>query len=259
MQTVVRKLQIAITRRPSSLMQIGERTFAGREWIDAQQALSQHATYCDALAACGFEVRTIEADDALADCSFVEDCAVTLTQSTLICRPGAESRLPEVAAVADALPETQEIVRVQPPATLEGGDVLRFGNRLWVGRSTRTNAGGIAALRAWAEPLGYSVTECAVHGCLHLKTACTFLPDGSLLANEKWIEVPNDLQIVSIADDEPCAGNILLVNETAIAATNQPKTNQMIRDRGFEVIEVDISEFQKAEGGVTCLSILIGN
>jgi len=258
MQTVVRKMKFAVIRKPSSRMQAGERTFASRDEIDSAKALVQHAAYCDALRRLGFEVRTIDADDTLPDCAFVEDCAVTLGQRALICRPGAASRVPEVDAVAAELSKELTCGRIQSPATIEGGDVLRFGKRILVGRSTRTNAAGIAALRSWAEPQGFSVTECRVHGCLHLKTGVTFLPDGSLLAHRQWVDLPQDLNVVPIADDEPTAGNILPVNRTVIAAANQPKTNAIIRRLGFDVVEIDISEFQKAEAGVTCLSILVG-
>ena len=248
---------LTITRKPSLHMESGERTFVERDPIDPAKALVQHSAYCAALTSCGLEVETIEADDSLPDCAFVEDCAVTLGRSALICRPGAQSRTREADSIADELSKTQLVTRVQAPATLEGGDVLRLGTRILVGSSCRTNAEGIAALRDWAEPLGFHVRECDVHGCLHLKTACTFLPDGSLIANRNWVDLPRDLETVDAADDEPWAANILLANGRIVAASSQQKTNAMLRRRGFEVLDVDISEFQKAEAGVTCLSILI--
>jgi len=238
-------------------MRSGERTFVSREPIDTLKALAQHAAYRAALASCGFAVQVIEADSSLPDCAFVEDCAIVLPDAALICRLGAESREREVDAVADELSKYRQAVRVDQPATIEGGDAVRFGDRILVGRSCRTNSDGIEELRRLAEPMGFAVTECTVHGCLHLKTACTFLPDGSLLANQDWIDLPRGVEVLRVADGEPWAGNILLAGQTIIAAGNQPKTNRLLRNRGFDIVEVDISEFQKAEGGVTCLSILI--
>jgi dimethylargininase len=235
----------------------GERTFVGRERIDHDKALAQHAAYCAALEARGFTVRTLEPEVNLPDCAFVEDCAVALREAALICRPGVSSRRSEVDAVAAEIRQFKPTVFAMPPATIEGGDVLIVGDRMLVGRSCRTNDAGIVALRKLAEPMRYRVVECHVHGCLHLKTACTFLPDGSLLANSNWVSLPADHKIVSVPDDEPWAGNILLAGETIVAASSQPRTNKLLRSHGFIVIEVDISEFQKAEGGVTCLSILI--
>jgi len=239
-------------------MQSGERMFIGRALIDCPTALMQHEAYCVALASLRFEIRRIDVDRQLPDCAFVEDCAILLPGVAVICRLGAPSRQREVEAVALELSKFGDAIHVEAPATIEGGDVLRSGNRILVGRSTRTNADGIAALRRIAEPIGLIVTEFVVHGCLHLKTACGFLPDGSLLANPNWVELPDDMRIVRVDDQEPWAGNILLANQTIVAASSQPRTNQMLRDRGFRLIEVDISEFQKAEGGVTCLSILVG-
>jgi dimethylargininase len=257
MQSVVRKLPIAIIRQPSQRMQSGERTFVGREPIDIEKAFAQHAAYCAALKSCGFVVQVMEADDSLPDCAFVEDCAVVLPSAALICRLGAESRLPEVDAVAAEVSKFRQVLRVEPPAMIEGGDVVRLDGSILVGRSCRTNSAGIEALRRLAEPVGFTVTEYKVHGCLHLKTGCTYLPHGALLANRNWIDLPSDAEVHDVAEDEPWAANILLAGSTIIAAGNQPKTNRMLRDLGFEVIAVDISEFQKAEGGVTCLSILI--
>jgi dimethylargininase len=142
------------------------------------------------------------------------------------------------------------------PATLEGGDVLRIGRRLLVGRSCRTNAAGIEALARITDRLGYTVEAVPVRGCLHLKTACTALPDGRLLVNPAWVTL-GGYATIEIAEDEPWAANIALVNGQVLASAAQRRTNVRLRDLGWPVYEVDISEFAKAEGGVTCLSLLV--
>jgi dimethylargininase len=142
---------------------------------------------------------------------------------------------------------------------IEGGDLLRVGRRLLVGLSSRTNAAGIRALEEIVSPFGYEILPIPVHGCLHLKTACTALPDHSLLINPDWLDVAalQGFQCRSILPSEPWAANVALVNGHVIAAANQQASIDQLIDLGFQVHPVDISEFQKAEGGVTCLSLLL--
>ncbi len=180
---------IAFTHLPSPNMQACERTFVPHVSIDLALARQQHAAYCQALADCGIKVRTLDINSALPDCTFIEDSAVVLDEVAIVCSMGTVSRQPEPVGIEAVLQEYRPIERILPPATLEGGDVLRIGRRLLVGQSSRTNAAGIAALRAIAGRFGYAVTSVPVHGSLHLKTACTAVPDGRLLVNPAWVDV----------------------------------------------------------------------
>jgi dimethylargininase len=173
---------------------------------------------------------------------------------------GAPSRRDEPAAVEpELLRHRTTIARIDAPATLEGGDVLRVGRTLFVGATARTNAEGLAALRAIAGPLGYDVRSVRVDGCLHLKTACTALPDGTLLVNPAWIDARDlaGFEVLHVAEGEPDAANVALVGARVLMGAGHKRTTQLIRARGFEVDVIDLSEFAKAEGCVTCLSILV--
>jgi dimethylargininase len=249
---------VAITHLPSPNMQEYERTFVGDETIDSALALRQHAGYQDALRACGAEVITLDVNRALPDCVFVEDTAIVLDEVAVMMSMGAESRRAEPAGLEPTLRMYRPIERVALPATIDGGDVVHAGRVLYVGESARTNAAGIAALRSVAGPYGYSVTGIPVHGCLHLKTACSALPDGRFLVNADWIDtapLPAEA-LVHVPASEPWAGDVLVIGDRIIASDAFPDTIRLLRDLGFAVIPVSVSEFAKAEGGVTCLSLM---
>lgn len=249
---------IAFTHIPSPHLQAGERTHVPTSEIDHALASQQHAAYCQALVACGVQVVTLDVNPEKPDATFIEDVAVVLDEVAVIASPGAASRRSEIEPVARVLLEHRHLERIQLPATLEGGDVLRIGRRLLVGHSSRTNTAGMAALAAIASRFGYSVESIAIRGCLHLKTACTALPDGRLLMNPAWLgsSFP-DWHVISIHEQEPWAANVLLIGEHVVAGAAHPRTANKIGDLGFPVHSVDISEFAKAEGGVTCLSLLV--
>jgi dimethylargininase len=173
--------------------------------------------------------------------------------------PGAAARRGELPAVAEALVRLRRIERTELPATLEGGDVLRVGRRLFVGRSPRTNDRGIARLRAFAEPLGYAVVPVAVRGCLHLKSAVTALDDGRLLVNPAWIDVRPlaGFDLVEVAREEPGAANVLRVDDTLVAHPGFPRTLERLAALGYEPRLLDVSEFLKAEAALTCKSLLL--
>ncbi|MDB4877793.1 MAG: NG,NG-dimethylarginine dimethylaminohydrolase 1 [Gemmatimonadetes bacterium] len=252
---------VAITHQPSPNMQQYERTYVGDEVIDYALALRQHAAYQEALRACGAEVVTLDVNRAYPDCVFVEDTAIVLDEVAVMMSMGAESRRREPVGMEPALREFRPIERVSLPATIDGGDVVRNGRSLYVGESPRTNAGGVSALRGVLRPYGYGVTGIPVHGCLHLKTACSALPDGRFLVNAGWIDVaplPAD-RLIHVPASEPWAGDVLVIGERIIASDAFPETIRSLRREGFEVIPVSVSEFAKAEGGVTCLSLVFGN
>ena len=173
--------------------------------------------------------------------------------------PGAASRRGELPAVAEALARFRLVERTELPATIEGGDVLRVGRSVFVGRSSRTNEAGIARLRAVAEPLGYAVVPVNVTGCLHLKSAVTALDDGRLLANTGWIDMRPfaAFDVVEVAKEEPDAANVLRIDDVLVVHPGFPRTLERIASRGYAPRHVDVSEFRKAEAALTCKSLLL--
>jgi len=234
-------------------------TFVPAQEIHYSTALRQHDEYCRLLGECGAKVVRLDGNRDMPDCTFIEDTAVVLDELAIVCALGVESRRAEPAGIEPELRKYCDVIRIEPPATLEGGDVLRIGRTLLVGHSIRTNPLGIAAFRSVVEPLGYRVVPVAVRGCLHLKTACTGLPDQSLLVNPLWIDPAplKPFRVLPIPNDELWAANVALIGRIVIMPASCPRTADLLKARGMDVRPVDISEFQKAEGGVTCLSILI--
>ena len=250
---------VAITRKPSRLLESGERTHIGRDPIAFDRALVQHDGYRAALAELGARVTRLEDADAFPDGVFVEDTALVLNEVAVSMRPGAESRRGEVAGILAELMRYREVITIGAPATIDGGDIVVVGKRILVGKSARTNRDGIDALGAIATRLGYEVRGVRMTGCLHLKSGCTALPDGRLLINRRWIDERDvaDFDLVDVPVEEPWGGDIAFIGETVIAAAAYPKTLETLMDRGFRTRPVDVSEFAKAEGGVTCMSLLL--
>jgi dimethylargininase len=250
---------IAVMRGVPPTLADCELTFQAREPIDVDRAVAQHAAYAGLLRSLGLEVVELPADPGLPDCCFVEDVAVVLDEVALLTLPGAASRRGEIAAVEAVLDRFRPLERTPLPATLKGGDVLRVGRTLFVGRSARTNEAGIARLAAVAEPLGYRVRPVSVTGCLHLKSAVTALDDERLLANPAWIDMAPlaGLGVVPVAPGEPGAANILRVGGLVIAHPGFPRTFDRIADLGYAVRPLDVSEFIKAEAALTCKSLLL--
>jgi dimethylargininase len=249
---------IAITHVPSPNLQRGERTFVDETEIDYELALRQHAGYRHALRQCGASVIVLDVNRTMPDCVFVEDTAIVLDEVAVMMSPGAESRRAEPAGIEPTLRNFRPIERVKRPATIDGGDVVIAGKQVFVGESQRTNAAGITALREILAPLGYTVSGVRVHGCLHLKSACSALPDGRFLVNSGWIDVapfPCD-QLVDVPATEPWAGDVLCIGNRIIASDAFPETCALLEQFGFETIPVSVSEFAKVEGGVTCLSLV---
>jgi dimethylargininase len=250
---------IALTHGPSRNLQAGERTHVPQTAIDHALAARQHAAYCRALADCGASVLKLAVNADKPDGTFIEDTAVILDEVAILCSMGAASRREEPGRIEPILREYREVVKIELPAIIEGGDVLRVGRRLLVGQSSRTNAAGIAALAAIGRRCGYEVTPVPVTGCLHLKTACTALPDGRLLVNPDWIETIAlaDWQLLPVSENEPWSANIGLINDHVLASDAYPQTAALLDKLGFKLKTIHLSEFAKAEGGVTCLSLLI--
>ena len=242
---------------PESLARC-ELTLQEREPIDLARAQAQHAAYAELLRALGLEVIELPADPAFPDCCFVEDVAVVLDEVALVTRPGAASRRGEAAAVETALASHRPIERTEAPATLEGGDVLRVGRKLFVGRSGRTNAAGVERLAAVAEPLGYRVVPVAVTGCLHLKSAVSGLDQERVLVNRAWLDTApfEGLELVDVAAAEPGAANVLAVAGHVVVHPGFPRTLERVAALGYAVRPLDVSEFLKAEAALTCKSLL---
>jgi dimethylargininase len=250
---------IALTHIPSPHMQACERTFVPQAAIDHARAVEQHAAYCQALRESRAEVVTLQVNERLPDCAFIEDTAIVLDEVAILCSMGADSRRDEPAGIEPVLRRYREVERLGLPATLEGGDVLRVGRTFLVGQSCRTNAAGITLLSSIVGHYGYQVAAVPVHGCLHLKTACTALPDGRLLANPAWIDTSAlaAYELVSVPQSDPWGANVLLARSRVLMPAAHQPTAELLDGLGFTVQSIDVSEFAKAEGGVTCLSLLI--
>lgn len=253
-----------MVRRPTpTLAQSCELTFLERTAMSFARLERQHAAYRDALTAAGALVVALDAIDTLPDSVFVEDAAVVLDEFAVLTRPGAVSRQPETDRIEAAVAQHRAIVeRIRAPGTLEGGDVLRIGRRLFVGLTTRTNREGIAQLAAIVQPYGYTVMPVPVAGSLHLKTACAALDAQTLLLNPAWLDASPfaDFKIVAVEADEPFAANVLPVGDCLIANAAFPRTLERVsahaQRAGRRIVPVDISEFGKAEAGLTCMSLV---
>jgi dimethylargininase len=252
---------IALTREvPSSIAEC-QLTHVAREPIDVARARVQHMEYEDALRACGCEVVRLPELHAHPDSVFVEDVALVFDEGAVMTRPGAVSRQGEVAPMAASLGHYRRTVRaLSAPGTLDGGDVLRLGRTIWVGRSARSNAEGIAQLGNLVADWGYTVRAAAMRDALHLKSAVTAVADDVLVVNPAWVDASQfaGYTIIEVDESEPFAANAVLVNGRVIHSTAFPKTQARLRAAGIDVVAVDASELAKAEGGVTCCSLLLG-
>jgi dimethylargininase len=229
-----------------------------RPVIDVALARRQHAAYCAALRRTGVELIELPPDEAHPDACFVQDMAVIYRDLAVVARPGAESRRGEEEAVRQALTGHKRLAEIRAPATLEGGDVLVLGTRLFVGLSARTNHGGFAQLRDLLELEGATVKALEVPEGLHLLSGCTYLGLGMLLVSETYADLPAfaALQKVRVPPEEAPAANALGLGHHVVLPAGYPRTAGRIRGRGFEVLTVDLSEFAKADGGATCLSLI---
>jgi dimethylargininase len=251
-------VRIALTRAVSPRIAECELSFLGRQPIDAARTAAQHDAYERCLEKLGCRVVQIEPAPDCPDGVFVEDAAVVLDALAVITRPGAPSRRSETDSVMRALRRHRAVRSIEAPATLDGGDVLLTGRKLFVGRSRRTNDRGIAQLRELVEPIGYSVKAIPVRDCLHLKSAVTWVGDGMLLVNPDWVDAHelNGFDVVLVDPSEPSAANALRVDGTILMSASYPRTRDHLESRGLQVETVDCSEIEKAEGAVTCCSII---
>ena len=249
---------IAVTREVSPSLAACELSFVEREPIDVARAIEQHREYQRVLGALGCEVRVLPAQVQMPDSVFVEDVAIVLDEIAVMTRPGAESRRGEGASVAAVLRRHRSVCVIEAPGTLDGGDVLCIGRRVYVGESARSNPTGIAQLRAILAEYGYRVTGVPTHGCLHLKSAVTALDDDTVLLQPRWVDRAwfADFRIIEVDPDEEHAANVLRIGSALVLPASFPRTRDRLLDAGYEVTVVDVSELQKAEGAVTCCSLV---
>jgi len=249
---------IAVTRDVNTAMGGCELTYLPRVTIDAGRALQQHEEYQRVLSSLGCEIVVVPTEPKLADSVFIEDTALVLDEIAVMCRPGAESRRPEVAGVEGVLQRYRALASIQPPGTLDGGDLLRIDKVIYAGLSTRSNRSGIEQLRSIVADYGYTVKMLETTKCLHLKSAVSMVAPGSLLINRDWIRasVFENLELIDVDKTEAHAANALLVAQHVIYPASFPRTMEKLVSRGISVVPVDILELQKAEGAVTCCSLV---
>jgi len=248
----------AITRPVSASIDRCELGYLPRREIDFQKAAEQHSRYEACLAGLGLRVVSLAPEPDLPDAVFVEDPAVVVDEVAIMTRMGAASRRGETESLARELARHRPLRSLREPATLEGGDVMQAGRTLFVGASLRTNADGIRQLASELLPFGYSVVPVEIRDCLHMKSACCHLGRQTILANRAWVDTTplRDYRILDVAPDEPWAANVLAIGDTLLVPASFPATRRILERAGWNVIAVDVSELMKAEGAVTCMSLV---
>jgi dimethylargininase len=251
-------LLIAITRQVSPNIGQCEIAHLRRQPIDVELARNQHTEYEKVLTELGCHIKTLPADPDLPDSVFVEDTAIVLDEMAVVTRPGAESRRGETKMISEVLSEYRTLFQIVSPGTLDGGDVLQMERMLYVGISKRSNESGIRQLADLVSSYGYEVVKVHVDGCLHLKSAVTKVGKEALLVNRSWVDVKSfeGMSLIDIDPGEPYAANALFVGGEPVYPAMFPKTRKRLEDRGYPVRIVEVSELQKAEGAVTCCSLI---
>jgi len=248
----------ALVRRVSRSLADCELTHLPRQRIGVALAKQQHAAYAEVLRATGIHVTVLPEEPSLPDAVFVEDMAVILDEFIVVCRPDRASRQPEVESIAPVLEGLSPVSRIEAPGTLDGGDVLIVGKTLFVGLTERTNREGVRQLASIVTCHGYRVVPVTTNGCLHLKTAITQVAPRVLLAHPQWVNLAPfvDFEVLTVPAAEPFGANTLWVNGSLLTTASAPRTTDMLRSRGLNARPVEIAELQKAEAGLTCLSLL---
>lgn len=250
---------IAVTRKISAAMMRCELTHLQRTAIDVALAREQHDGYEQALRELGCRIETLPEEPELPDSVFVEDTAIVLDGVAVITRPGAPSRRAETASIAAVLGKYRALVRIESPGTLDGGDVLAVGRSLYVGTSSRSNASGSEQLGALLRAFGYRVLPVALQGCLHLKSAVTQVTGEALLINSRYVERTQfpGMRFIEVDESEPSGANALMLGKDVIYSSSYPRTAEILRRHGVRVHTVAMSETEKAEGAVTCCSLML--
>jgi len=248
----------AITRGVSRSIRECELTYRSREHIDYEKAASQLERYCQLLRKWDVDLLTMPANDTYPDGCFVQDTAIILDEVCVMASMGAEARRGEVSEVERMVSRFRSIQHIIAPATLDGGDVVQFGKRLFVGLSSRTNARGIAALSQIVELFGYTVVPVTVNGGLHLTTGCGIVNDETVLLNPRWLDASafKGLRQLHVPEEEPWAANTIRVDNAVCLEEEAPRTVDLVQPHAGSIDTLDISEFRKAEGSLSCLSLI---
>ena len=249
---------IAITRKVSPSINQCELTYLERQLINPDIANSQHRNYEQALRGLGLEVISLPAEPDLPDSVFVEDIALVLDEIAILTRPGAISRRKEVESIAYALKPYRELAYIQAPGTLDGGDILVAGKTIFIGKSTRSNDEAIHQLKTIVDPYGYKIKVIEVNGCLHLKSAVSMAAEGTVILNPDWIEKGHfqGFRIIEVDKSEENAANALQIGSTVIYQPCFARTAEKLIEAGLNLKMVDASELGKAEGALTCCSLI---
>ncbi len=252
-------MQLAITREVSRSIVNCELTHLARQPIDMDRARQQHREYEAALRGLGLAVISLPEQPALPDAVFVEDTALVLDECAVILRPGAASRRPETEPIARILSLYRQLFHIQEPGRVDGGDLLRIGRRLYFGISSRSDANALEQLQDLLKPFGYDLVPVNFSGCLHLKSAVTQVSPDTILVNPAWVDPSSFRDVESIAVDpsEAYAANALLIGEAVIYPDSFPLTEARLRSAGILIVKVGADELAKAEGAVTCCSLLL--
>lgn len=256
--TAGRARRTLLVRPPSARLADGELTHLERVPVDADLAAEQWQRYVEVFRGYGWDVRAVPAAEAHPDGVFVEDAVVVFDDLAVLTRPGALTRRDEVASVRPAVEAVvTELARITEPGTLEGGDVLKVGRTVYVGRTARTNADGAAQLRALLEPRGWRVVEVPVTRALHLKSAVTALPDGTVIGYAPLVEDTAVFDAFVPVPEAEGSAVVVLDESTVLMSAAAPATTELLRARGLTVLTTSVTEFEKLEGCVTCLSVRV--
>lgn len=249
----------ALTRAISPLLVDCELSHIDRIPININKASEQQQVYEDALKKMGYTIRRLPETPHLSDGVFVEDTAVLFPEIGIITRPGAKSRRTETKTMSGILKEYRNLLYIAEPGTIDGGDVLVLGKRVFIGLSQRTNIEAINQFAEILKPLGYTVQGVSLTNCLHLKTAITPIEDDLLLANSNWIDedIFDGYNIENVHPDEPFGANVMRKDNWALCSKAYPHTAEWLSKRGYDVVIIDQSELAKAEAGLTCLSVIV--
>lgn len=249
---------IAITRKVSPAISRCELTHLERQPIDLATAVSQHAEYEEALRSLGVEVISLPAEPDLPDSVFVEDTALVLDELAILTRPGAKSRRPEVESISRTLSPYRDLVPIQAPGCLDGGDILQTGKMIYVGLSSRSNSSAIQQMQTMLKPYGYEVKGMEVTGCLHLKSAVTEVAENTLLINPAWVDKAEfaGYRLIEVHPNEMYGANAVRVGERLLYQPGYAETGQRLEAAGLQLKLVDASELGKAEGALTCCSLI---
>ncbi len=252
-------MTIAITRKISPRFNECEITHIERTPIDLDIARQQHQEYVYTLKELGCEVIELSEEPDLPDSVFVEDTAFILPELAVIARPGADSRKPETETIIKALSPYRALAHINEPATLDGGDVLALDKKIYVGLSTRSNAQAVEQLNQLLNQYGYQALGVELKDCLHLKSAVTKVDEETLLINKNWIDERYfaDYNLIEVHASEPYGANCLPIRGHIIYPHAFPKTQALLEAKGFKIKNVNVDELAKAEGAVTCCSLII--